>query len=259
MGDLLKYFHGSPHRLMIRHADYFPVYERHFAHFRNKPVTVLEFGVFNGGSLQMWKHYFGRQARVIGVDINPECADLVEPQIEIYIGDQGNRKFLRKLGDAIGAAPDIVIDDGGHRYHQQIATFEEFFPRLKSPGLYMTEDTHTSYERLYGGGRRVRGTFMEYAKQFVDYQYVAGAQLSASAQWFYRNVGGVHFYRNMVVVEKRRMPDAEILKAGEQAIGADANGTEWQGKRVVRRAARAALDIVRHQWNYKPWHKIVLK
>ena len=35
--------------------------------FRGRPITMLEYGVFHGGSLQMWKHYFGSQARMPSV------------------------------------------------------------------------------------------------------------------------------------------------------------------------------------------------
>ena len=39
----------------------------------------------------MWKHYFGKKAKIYGVDIDQKCKDLTEDQIEIYIGDQGNK------------------------------------------------------------------------------------------------------------------------------------------------------------------------
>jgi hypothetical protein len=63
---------------------------------------------------------------------------------------------------------DIVIDDGGHTMKQQIATFEEMFPRIDGNGVYLCEDMITSYWPDYGGGLRKRGTFVEYSKAFID-------------------------------------------------------------------------------------------
>jgi cephalosporin hydroxylase len=94
---LEKYFWSNNERLIHKWMHYFDIYDRHFSPYRHKKVTIVEFGVYHGGSLQMWKHYFGRRARIIGIDINPECKKLEEKQVEIYIGDQEDRTFLREL------------------------------------------------------------------------------------------------------------------------------------------------------------------
>lgn len=38
----------------------------------------MEIGVYRGGSLQMWKNYFGEGTRVIGIDITPETKEFEE-------------------------------------------------------------------------------------------------------------------------------------------------------------------------------------
>ena len=86
MNPLREYFDANPGRLIHKWLHYFDIYHRHFASFREQPITLVEFGVFHGGSLQMWKHYFGPRARIVGVDINPDCESLAEEQIEIRIG-----------------------------------------------------------------------------------------------------------------------------------------------------------------------------
>src|SRR5579863_1181700 len=127
--QLEKYFYKNKGRLIHKWIHYFDIYDRHFKKYKGKKVVVLEFGVFHGGSLQMWKDYFGRKARIIGVDIDPRCKSLEESQVTIYIGDQENRQFLRKLAKKISPI-DIVIEDGGHTMGQQIATFEEIYPKV---------------------------------------------------------------------------------------------------------------------------------
>ena len=69
----------------------FGPHSRHFARFRGTDVHLVEFRVAYGGSLQMWKQYFGPKARIFGVDINPHCKKLELEQIAIFIGDQEDR------------------------------------------------------------------------------------------------------------------------------------------------------------------------
>jgi SAM-dependent methyltransferase len=200
---LEMYFRQNQGRLIHKWMHYFDVYDRHFSSFRGKRVTVLEFGVSYGGSLQMWKHYFGRRARIIGVDIDPRCKDLTEPQIEVIIGDQEDREFLRSLRERIGPI-DIVIEDGGHTMTQQINTFEEIWPGVRNGGVFLIEDLHTSYWEKYGGGVRRPGTFIEYGKNLVD-------QLNAwhsrdkdqlSVDQYTKTIRGMHVYDSIIVFDK---------------------------------------------------------
>jgi hypothetical protein len=108
---------------------YFEIYHRHFSRFVGKEVHVLEIGVYSGGSLAMWKHYCGPQSKIYGVDIEAACKAYEDAQVKILIGDQADPSFWKKV---IREVPqlDIVIDDGGHQAHQQIATMEALLPHL---------------------------------------------------------------------------------------------------------------------------------
>src|ERR1700751_2993986 len=90
-------FQVNKGRLIHKWKYYFPVYERHFSRFRDQAVTVLEIGCGEGGSAQMWKRYFGPYARIVGVDINPDCRRYEEDQISIRIGSQNDGKFLESV------------------------------------------------------------------------------------------------------------------------------------------------------------------
>src|SRR5207244_627210 len=100
-------------RIIHKWKHYFPIYERHFKDFVYKPVTFIEIGCGLGGSLQMWKRYFGPHARIIGIDVNPDCKKFEEDQVEVYIGQQQDLGFLERVIDQFGI-PDIVVDDGSH-------------------------------------------------------------------------------------------------------------------------------------------------
>ena len=213
---LEEYFLRNTGRLIHKWHHYFEIYHRHFAAFRGRAPVVLEIGVFHGGSLQMWRHYFGPGARIVGVDVDPRCRSFEEPGIEIIIGDQGDRAFLGGLRQRIPRI-DILIDDGGHTMAQQIATFDELYPHVHAEGVYVCEDVHTSYVAEYGGGYRQPGTFIEHAKGLVDPLhgwYITPPGVDAIT----RSTHSVHFYDSVVVIEKRAMRRPELSKTGTPAF-----------------------------------------
>ena len=205
MNDLEKYFRQNDKRLIHKWMHYFEVYDRHFSKYRNKEVVILEIGVSQGGSLQMWKEYFGDRAKIYGIDVNPKCKELEEENIKIFIGSQSDPKFLREVKKQIPPL-DILIDDGGHTMVQQIVSFEELFSCIKDDGVYLCEDLHTSYWIKYGGGHKRRGTFIEYSKNFIDYlNAYHSKQRTLKVNEFTKSVFSIHYYDSIVVLEKRPM------------------------------------------------------
>lgn len=161
--------------LIHKWTHYLAAYDQEFGPFRlgvlqpdgsRRPVRMLEIGVSNGGSLQLWRSYFGPEASIWGIDIDERCAAL-EGDFTIRIGSQADPGFLRSLIEEMGGV-DIVLDDGSHVAQDQEATFRTLFPLLINGGLYVVEDLHTSYWPNYGGGYGRAGTFIETAKALVD-------------------------------------------------------------------------------------------
>lgn len=133
-----------------KRLQYLEIYDRYFSKYRNTDVTFMEIGVYQGGSLKLWKDYFGNKCKIIGIDLNPECRKYREEQIEIEIGMQESRFFWNYIKKKYPHI-DIVLDDGGHTMKQQIFTFTELFPHIVFEGIYMCEDVFTSYWPRWGG------------------------------------------------------------------------------------------------------------
>lgn len=228
MNDLERYFYNNPGRIIHKWRHYFEIYDRHFSRYRGRRVNIVEIGVYKGGSLQMWKHYFGPLAHIYGIDVNPECTAFAEGQVEILIGNQEDRDFLRSVKRRIPTI-DILIDDGGHTMRQQIVTFEELFPHVAPDGVFICEDLHTSYWEEYGGGYRAPGTFIEYSKNFIDYIHAWHARKPTSKAWYSRkqpelsvsdfteSVHSLHFYDSILVIEKRPMERPSDTQTGRES------------------------------------------
>lgn len=200
--DLYKFYVNGKHNEMEKWFHYFDIYDTYFHRYRGKKITICEIGVFKGGSLKMWKNYFGPDVTVIGIDINPNCRQYEENGIIVEIGSQEDKQFWKYIKDKYPQI-DILIDDGGHTMEQQILTFEEMFAHISSPGIYMCEDTHTSYWEKYDGGYLNRNTFIEYSKDIIDNINAWHSETEELNVNYYTNwIKGMHFYDSMVVVEK---------------------------------------------------------
>lgn len=151
--------------LSIKHTTYFSVYDTLFSPFIGRAPTIVEIGVLGGGSLFMWRDFFGQDARIIGVDLNPDAIWLRDHGFEIHIGSQSDpsfwEDFFRNVGDV-----DIILDDGGHTFTQQIITASTVLDHIKNGGLLVVEDTHSSYMAEFGGPSRL--SFISWAKNLVD-------------------------------------------------------------------------------------------
>ena len=214
--DLEKIFYTHKGRVVHKWIHYPAIYDRFLSVYRNTPVKMLEIGVFKGGSLEMWRTYLGAQATIFGIDINPDCAEYVDPPNQVRIGSQADPKFLRGVIDEMGA-PDIILDDGSHVASHQRASFFALFPLLAEGGLYMIEDLHTSYWRgAFEGGLRRPGTAIELVKTMIDdmHAWYHGRRQQTAGK---TQIGAIHIFDSIVVIEKARRTEPLQIKVGPAA------------------------------------------
>jgi hypothetical protein len=181
---------------------YFPVYEHHLERFRGRHARVLEIGVYRGGGLDLFRHYLGAEAVLVGIDIDEAASRAVRGIYPVEIGDQEDPAFLRRVAELHGPF-DVVIDDGGHRMRQQIVAVETLFPLLTDGGAYFVEDCHTSYWPEYADPSTDGTTFVQWLKDRIDdlnaYHYSADEHLDTPWQ---TSLAGLHLYDSLVVLDK---------------------------------------------------------
>lgn len=204
---------------------YFDIYARHFGPYRDKPVRMLEIGVFRGGSLRMWKDYFHPESTIVGIDIDKSCKDheIADRNVFVRIGSQADPEFLAQVNEEFGPF-DIILDDGSHKTHHQNISFGALFrTALKDGGCYMVEDVHTNYWLKHIDSE---DTFIDLSKQMIDMLHEpyfdrkethfrhehpeAVKQLELS--YLSANLGSIAFYDSIVVFDKkqRHLPKSEL-------------------------------------------------
>lgn len=211
---LREYFEGhrqGPGIWKWRH--YFEIYHRHFQKFIGRPVNILEIGIFSGGSLEMWRRYFGEGCHVFGVDIQPECLAYQSEWVTIKIGDQGDRNFWREFKRGMPRL-DIIIDDGSHRPADQIVTLEELLPHINPGGVFVCEDVHGSGNRF---AQYVSGFAANLNASDLNWQQNT---ISSPATPFQSAINSIHLYPYVVVIEKSTTAPREFV--------GPRHGTEWQ-------------------------------
>lgn len=153
-----------------------------------------------------------------GFDVNPKTRKFQKEGVNITLGDQGKREFWRDIKRTLPRL-DIFIDDGGHMMNQQIVTFEEMFPHVKDGGIYLCEDTHTSYWPNFAGGYRKKGTWMEYAKGYLDnINAYNSKEEEFKVDDYTKHIRGMFIYDSMVFFEKGVTSKLTPIRKGDKWI-----------------------------------------
>jgi cephalosporin hydroxylase len=210
-GQLHRYFLNNSQKLIHKWAHYFDIYERHLARFVNTSPTLLEIGVYQGGSLAMWKNFLGQGCQIAGIDINPDCIQHQAEGIDVFTGSQDDPEIIN---DVLKKYPqiDIVIDDGSHVMSHMIDTFNMLYHKVNPYGVYIVEDVHTCYWPEYGGGLKRNTTFMEFAKDKIDELNALHTRGASPVSDFTRETDYITFYDSMVVFERRPQAQRQDIK-----------------------------------------------
>lgn len=203
--ELLQYFLNNTGKSIHKWINYFPIYEKHFSPWKGKAATILEIGVDNGGSMEMWRQYFGSDSTIVGIDINPDCARHEQPGINIRIGDQSDPVFLQKLVDEFGPF-DLIIDDGSHNSNHIKASFDFLYSKVKENGCYFIEDLHLSYSPAFGDSMNNPNSFINFTKSLTDQLTADHERCPLTPTSFTRDTFCISFYDSIIVFDKKQIP-----------------------------------------------------
>jgi hypothetical protein len=218
-GDLAAIFTAMQGVKVNKWHHYLPIYERYFGPWRGRPLRFLEIGVARGGSLAMWRRYFGPEAVIFGVDINPDCAQYNGRDGQVRIGSQDDADFLQGVVREMGGV-DVVLDDGSHQMAHIRASLDILFPLLEMGGTYMIEDLHTAYWAKFGGGVTEPANFFNFIRAAVDdlhHWYHGGKLAHPEIAPF---LTGLHIHDSIVVLDKApvfRPTFSHVGRAGKRS------------------------------------------
>lgn len=244
---------------------YLTEYDRLFLPYRNRPVRILEIGIQNGGSLEIWSKFFPQATRIIGCDIDTACARLTydDPRISIVVGDATADETFRQILD-ISPEFDLVIDDGSHGSGDIVRAFAKYFPRLSEGGLLVAEDLHCSYWSQFQGGLFYPYSSVAFFKRLSDVvnhehwgngqprsALLRGFGATYGAKFDDELLGSVHSveFANSICTVRKMNPAANTIGhrviAGEEELVA-------AGHKPLRGSACPRLDQAHNEWAVRP-------
>jgi hypothetical protein len=182
------------------HHNYTAIYERYLEPLRNSPQTLLELGVGGyefpergGESLRMWVEYCNGNWYVIGTDLHKK--DFIVEGAAIH--QMGQTEALPLISLCGAMPPSIIIDDASHINPLTIRSFEILWPILQPGGLYIVEDTETSYWGVihtgedYGGG---------VGKGIIAYMQAKTIPMDLDKD---SDIEYIHFYKGLIIIKKK--------------------------------------------------------
>ena len=184
-------------KFSLKWTSYFQVYENIFSEYRNKKITFVEIGVANGGSLFIWKKFFGKNAKIIGIDANPNAKKMEKYGFKIYIGSQSDEKFWENFFKKEGKI-DIILDDGGHKNLHQISTVHYCLPHIKNGGKIVIEDTITSYlkKEFYNPSKY---SFINFCNLIIENIHRRSVLLKKKLNIYAKKIYSINFFESIVV------------------------------------------------------------
>ena len=169
MNSLFELYREHQGKVSDKWSIYLSEYDRLFSSYRDRPVRVLEIGIQNGGSLEIWSKYFLNAETLLGCDINPDCAKLTyeDPRIHVVVG---NANTDATEAEILTRSPnfDLIIDDGSHTSGDIVKSFARYFRRLSQGGLFVAEDLHCSYWSNFEGGLYYPYSSIAFFKRLAD-------------------------------------------------------------------------------------------
>tara|TARA_B100000787_G_C16167567_1_gene284713 strand:+ start:606 stop:1463 length:858 start_codon:yes stop_codon:yes gene_type:complete len=184
-------------KFSLKWSSYFQVYEKIFSKYRKKKIKFVEIGVANGGSLLMWKKFFGKNAEIIGIDLNPDTKKMEKYGFKIYIGSQIDPVFWKDFFKKEGKI-DLILDDGGHKNLQQISTVHYCLPHIKDGGKIIIEDTVTNYlKKEFNNPSKY--SFINFCNLIIEMIHRRSGLLHKKLNIYSRKIYSINFFESIVV------------------------------------------------------------
>lgn len=231
--ELSSFYEAHEGKVSDKWASYLSYYGNLLSRYRDRPVRILEIGIQNGGSLEIWSRFFPNALQIVGCDINERCHQLVydDPRISVVVGDANDPDVFSKIME-ISAEYDIIIDDGSHVSDDVVRSFAIYFPHLVAGGTYIAEDMHCGYWRHFKGGIEAPYSSISFFKRLADFVNLEhwGAPVPPSeALSFFSNFWNAKFADDALISIDEVAFRNSIVVVSKGELGGNS-----LGKRIVR-------------------------
>tara|TARA_A100001515_G_scaffold1473_2_gene1392 strand:- start:195 stop:878 length:684 start_codon:yes stop_codon:yes gene_type:complete len=205
--EKLEKLYESDKHYSSKHEEYWRLYSEFLSEINtDEELNILEIGVDNGTGLTALRSIFP-SSNLVGLDILNFTERYQNTDVKFYCGSQTDENLLKKINEECGPF-DIIIDDASHVSDHQVKTMKFLFPLLKNQGLYIVEDTHTSYMKTPTPNQNL--SFIEFVKMLMDQMnifswdsnYTLKTEHEETKTEFFSMIDSIRYYPNLIVFKK---------------------------------------------------------
>lgn len=201
--DMIDHYMTDKHH---EHNFFNLIYNDLFKSLRNEVKKFVEVGIYDGESVRLWRDYF-INAEIYGLDINPENADnklgsTNRDRLTLIKMDQSNVDEIESFSSSHNDI-DVILDDGSHRMYDQQITLAKMFKSLKSGGIFIIEDLHTSLEvplpekAWCGWGDPDKTITLDMLKEFqVNGKIISDFMTEEEMEYLNNNIESIEVYQS---------------------------------------------------------------
>jgi hypothetical protein len=236
-------FSSSPY-FSIKHTNYFDIYDKLLTKYVGQEITLVEIGILDGGSLFMWREFFGKHVRIIGVELNPEAIKWREHGFEIHIGDQSDPSFWGSFFQQVGDI-DVLLDDGGHRNDQQIVTVKSSLPHIRDGGIILVEDTQTSFVKFESFQKF---SFVSFLKGKIRSLYSRSEEVRVESDLFSKSVHSIEFFTGVCALHINRELCMDTQRIENCGMKSNQSDFRYNNDGKLQAVLRSSYDWI--SWDY---------
>lgn len=120
------------------------IYDQILESYRDKDGSLLEIGVYYGGSLLLWQEYFTKMS-ITGIDVENNVPESIFTlydidRVQYYLRDAYSDETVNMLKQKKPEGYDIIIDDGPHDEESQLKFIDNYLRMVRKGGLLIIED-----------------------------------------------------------------------------------------------------------------------
>ena len=120
------------------------LYDDILSKYRNKEISLMEIGIWHGGSALLWQEYFPK-GKLVFLDIESRVSEstwklINKDKFDFHLMDAFTDEGFENVKALYPNGFDIIIDDAPHTLESQIFTIQNYTKLLRKGGILVIED-----------------------------------------------------------------------------------------------------------------------
>ena len=180
---------------LISGHEYHNYYENFLKKKKDNKITILELGSFHGNSTAAFFFYF-KYSQIYAGDIFPDLFRYHSNKINNFFVDTSSEESIQKNILSKKIFYDLIIEDAGHFFKDQIISVFLLFRILKEKGIFVVEELDFPNIRKDMNIKNERPSLKEILKLVkADKEFNSSYVSKEDKEYFINNVSNISIFK----------------------------------------------------------------